>query len=91
MKNKELEEFTSKLLEIIKPTENWEHKTFVGSTMRLWTFVGNGMTYCVSVSYFKDRVLSYVLTDINDKMLYGGYSQSKCLSAVKKVCYGTKS
>lgn len=76
-----MNDFESKLKEIVEIDDSWEVKSFYGQTT-YYTFLNN--TYCVSRCKHKDKhIISYVLSK-KDKMLYMGYDEKKVLKVIKE-------
>ena len=76
-----MNDFESKLKEIVEINDTWEVKSFYGHT-KYYSFLKN--TYCVSVCEHKNSNLKSYVFSKKDKMLYVGNDETKVLKRIKK-------
>lgn len=77
-----MNDFESKLKEIVEINDTWEFKSFYGHT-KYYSFLKN--TYCVSICEHKSSNLKSYVFSKKDKMLYVGHDETKVLKCIKKV------
>ena len=75
-----MNDFESKLKEIVEIDDSWEVKSFYGEST-YYTFLNN--TYCVSRCEHNKTRKSYVFFK-KDKMLYGGYDDKEVLKVIEE-------
>ena len=75
-----MNDFESKLKEIVEIDDSWEVKSFYGQST-YYTFLNN--TYCVSRSENKNAQTSYVLSKKN-VMLYMGFNEKEVLKLIEE-------
>ena len=82
-----MNDFESKLKEIVEIDDSWKVISFYGQTTN-YTFLNN--TYCVLECEHKDEhIMSYVLSK-KDKMLYMGNDDKKLLKLIEKEVHKSK-
>ncbi len=81
-----MNDFESKLKEILEIDDSWEVKSFYGKTT-YYTFLNN--IYCVSKCEHKNAFKTYVFSK-KDKMLYSGYDEKKVLKCIEKEVNNSK-
>ena len=81
-----MNDFESKLKEIVEIDDSWEVKSFYGQTT-YYTFLNN--TYCVSRCKHKNARISYVLSK-KDEMLCRGFNDKEVLKVIEKEVHKSK-
>ena len=83
-----MNDFESKLKEIVEIDDSWEVKSFYGQTT-YYTFLNN--TYCVSKCEYKNNkaLTSYVFSK-KDKMLYMGFNEKEVLKFIEQKVHKSK-
>ena len=75
-----MNDFESKLKDIVEIDDSWEVKSFYGQST-YYTFLNN--TYCISKCENKNARTSYVFSKKN-KMLYMGFDDKEVLKFIEK-------
>lgn len=81
-----MNDFESKLKEIVEIDDSWEVKSFYGKTT-YYTFLNN--TYCVSRCEHKNARTSYVFSKKN-VMLYMGFNDKEVLKLIEEEVHKSK-
>ena len=75
-----MNDFESKLKEIVEIDDSWEVKSFYGEST-YYTFLNN--TYCVSKYEYKNARTSYVFSKKN-VMIYMGFNEEEVLKVIEE-------
>ena len=81
-----MNDFESKLKEIVEIDDSWEVKSFYGQST-YYTFLNK--TYCVSKCDNKNARTSYVFSKKN-KMLYMGFDDKEVLKLIEEEVHKSK-
>lgn len=81
-----MNDFESKLKEIVEIDDSWQVKSFYGQST-YYTFLNN--TYCVSRCKNKNARTSYVFSK-KDRMLYMGFNDKEVLKLIEVEVYKSK-
>lgn len=81
-----MNDFESKLKEIVEIDDSWEVKSFYGQTT-YYTFLNN--TYCVSKCENNKARKSYVFSK-KDEMLYIGFNDKEVLKLIEEEVHKSK-
>lgn len=81
-----MNDFESKLKEIVEIDDSWEVKSFYGQST-YYTFLNN--TYCVSKYENENARTSYVFSKKN-KMLYMGFNEQEVLKVIEEEVHKSK-
>ena len=81
-----MNDFESKLKEIVEIDDSWQVKSFYGEST-YYTFLNN--TYCVSKCENKNARTSYVFSK-KDKMLYMGFNDKEVLKFIEQKVHKSR-